>query len=52
MLIGSLTMTRIHIVLFFLVQQFGLLTGAYSNDTDRLVQIIDYVDVDYADAVY
>lgn len=44
-------MTRINSILIILVLQFGLLTGAHATDSDRLVQLIDYVGVDYSEAV-
>lgn len=44
-------MKRIINILLILILQFYLLTGAYADDSDRLVQLIDYVGVDYSEAV-
>ncbi len=44
-------MKRTNNIFLILVLQLGLLTGAHANDSDRLVQLIDYVGVDYSEAV-
>jgi len=38
-------------ILLILVLQLGFLAGAQANDSDRLVQLIDYIGVDYSAAV-
>jgi len=44
-------MTRLNCLLLILILQFTFLTGAYANDSARLVQLVDYVGVDYSEAV-